>query len=93
MQLGSARCATCSGRGILTDVEGRPSPCVPCSSERRDESVRAFGYSLECNGCTAVLTVADMRWVKGQPRPRLVALYGPLCGGCVRESTERKQSA
>jgi hypothetical protein len=86
-QYGGPRCATCGGRGILTDVNGRPHQCVPCSSERREESEREHGYSLECRGCEAVLTAADVAAGKETPRPRPWIVFGPLCGHCMTEAT------
>lgn len=90
---GQPDCATCAGRGILTDREGRPTQCVPCTSERKEQAVRLVGYSVQCNACTAVLTVADMQRLKDRPRMPLLRLHGPLCGHCITESTTGRVSA
>lgn len=91
---GSPCCATCGDRGILTDREGRPSRCVPCSSARREVAEKQFGYHLVCNGCTAILRVADHGG--RQRRPRAWAMFGPLCGPCLAETplteSERKSA-
>jgi hypothetical protein len=87
---GHPDCATCGGRGVSFDREHRPRQCVPCTSERREETQREFGYSLECRGCEAVLTAAEMRAVKGKPKPRLWAVFGPLCRFCMADMTGRK---
>lgn len=83
-QYGGPECATCGGRGITTDVNHHPHPCVPCSLERREEACRVFGYSIDCRACEAVLTVEDMRAGQQSPRPWQWGMYGPLCGPCMR---------
>lgn len=88
---GQADCATCSGRGILTDREGRPTQCVPCSSERRESTTVEHGFSLVCTGCTAVLTVQDIEVGKASPRPQTWSVFGPLCSFCMA-SLERKSA-
>jgi hypothetical protein len=92
MKLGSAKCATCGGRGITTDADRRPHPCVPCSSERREEQVREHGYSLDCRSCTATLTLADVAVGRAKPKPVEWRLYGALCGPCLASLRERKSA-
>lgn len=89
-QYGGPRCATCGGRGVSFDRENRPHQCVPCTSERREETTREFGYELECRGCEALLTAAEMRDVKGKPLPKLWTVFGPLCRFCMADMTRRK---
>lgn len=88
--LGKPHCATCAGRGILTDLEGRPTQCVPCSSEHREAAAAQFGYSLECRSCTAVLTIEEIWTGKAEPKPWQWSIFGPLCRFCMK--MERKSA-
>jgi hypothetical protein len=88
-QLGGPTCATCSGQGITTGLEGQPIRCAPCTPERIDEALRVLGFVPECNGCTTILTVAEYGH---HPRtPERVRLRGVLCDACARSLMARQE--
>lgn len=89
--LGSAHCATCKGRGILTDREGRPHQCRPCTPDRSADSLREHGFVAECRGCTAVLTAAELTAARDAIREGRV--HGPLCRECLLAMVRERMSA
>lgn len=90
---GHPHCATCKGRGVTFDIDHRPHRCVPCSSERREEQTKRYGYVLECRSCSVVLTVEECEAGRAQPKPTSWRVFGPLCGECMSSVERERKSA